>query len=102
MPKLITINVTAEDIAAGKVNDCDRCPVALAANRCAKFEDKDGAWLVGTDTITGYAPGASKEINLPLTARLFVEEFDNGPRIPPPFAFTIEIPDWFIPFLEAP
>jgi len=84
----VVVKVTAEDIAHGVKNDCERCPIARALWRAipgaspvvggvsASWHDGAGSWV---------------RVTLPASARGFVSDFDG--RLPvAPFSFPLDIP----------
>ena len=75
----VTIEVTAEDIAAGRMSACTGCPVALAMTRA-----------LGTETrvymLHGEFPDTDEMFALPATVRSFIRAFDAGEGVEP-FAF---------------
>lgn len=81
---IITINVTQEDINAGKRNACELCPVALSVKRM--FPKRtiyvDTRYIV--IDLLGFV--------IPIEARDFITAFDAG-RPVKPFSFPLEIPD---------
>lgn len=78
---MVTVEVTAEDIAKGKPMECLNCPVALACMRaglddiavCDSSLDSDGS------------------IRTPDVVAEFIHAFDNGKPVHP-FTFNLEIP----------
>ena len=101
MPLLTKIEVNAEDIAAGEKKNCLRCPIALAIARVVA----PGGVLVsvggGSVTLTDgrTAGGAGCGLDLPESAQVFVQEFDEPPNrfpVPAPFSFHLPIPACFL------
>ena len=81
------IEVTAEDIKAGKRHDCSRCPVALALNR---FTGR--VWVVGGDGASLIHSGIqSIRLHFPDTVARWIVMFDDFGRVAP-FKFTVKIP----------
>jgi hypothetical protein len=67
------INVTADDIARGRPEDCHLCPVSLAIRRATGL-----AVSVTVDTaVIDYATPWQAEVELPEAAGLFVDDFDE-------------------------
>jgi len=80
------ITVTAEHIAAGKREDCEHCPIALAVAEVfpgSPYVDEFACIITAGD-------GSETEFDLPDEARAFVEAFDNG-QPAAPFTFTAEL-----------
>lgn len=80
------INVTHEDINAGKTGDCVRCPIALAIGRLmpeAHLYLWTG-WLYWADK------GCPRKVELPEEARLFIRDFDAS-VIVNPFSFELDL-----------
>ena len=81
---IYTIEVTPQDIDAGKRRSCDHCPIALALARTGiAFQGVDYSLVLGPD----FNP-----IDLPQSARNFIEKFDEGAPVLP-FTFTLDIPE---------
>jgi hypothetical protein len=81
------IEVTQEDIDAGKREDCRNCPIALAVKRaCPNWLNIAVSWQVEADTING----DPIEIQLPQEAEDFVGMFDDGMKVQP-FTFTLDL-----------
>lgn len=81
------IEVTAEDIDAGKRRDCHGCPVATALDRATGER-----WAVGVDE-RGRAVARRERFDgwfaLPRAASEFVRRFDAG-GMPGPFTFEFD------------
>jgi hypothetical protein len=77
IPDRFTVDVTAEDIAAGTPQDCARCPVAIALNR----EQPHGyvSWVVtgGTACLNG------RDHVFTHNGFRFVWAFDEGGHVSP-------------------
>ena len=75
------VEVTAEDIAAGEQDSCERCPIALAILRVTDSEyvrvEYERIWLDRTLCTP------------PKKARDFMSAFDDGKTVKP-FSFTID------------
>lgn len=88
------IKITEQDIEAGKRNDCEKCPIALALNRA--FENPKGFTIsVCEDFVELFAVGDSEGnlyFNLPANAQEFVFDFDNMEENerPEPFSFRLD------------
>jgi Zn finger protein HypA/HybF involved in hydrogenase expression len=80
-----TIRVLQEDIDAGDLGDCYRCPVALALQRATG--DMEAEIYQTSDGLRLKVGGAS--IVAPDAVRHFVHQFDDGEVCEP---FTFEIP----------
>lgn len=86
---MITITVTAEDIANGKTCNSRECPIALAVRRILTTA------LVGPCFILIEGVGVNEQdtrIVLPSVARNFVSMFDGDKKVEP-FSFQIEEPN---------
>lgn len=89
MSKTITVEVTAEDIAAGRPRRCYFCPIALAVRRALRRRDT-GAVMVTPEQIT-YHTGLVEHVHeLPIEAMGFVGRFDAGEDVEP-FTFELEV-----------
>ena len=90
LAKKITIRVTAKDIAEGKPNASQFCPVALAANR-AGVQDA----IVTFDEVCGRCEGLKVRGIIPPKVRAFIRQFDAVTRdkrlTSKPFQFTITV-----------
>jgi hypothetical protein len=80
----ITVEVTAEDIATGRVGHCSRCPLALAFHRVPGFDRAE------VSAVRVY-PRPTESIRLPGIAREFIHRFDHRLEVQP-FSFTLEVP----------
>ena len=90
MPRLeewaVKIMVTADDIARGITGVVQRCPLALAIQRCSGMRDL----CVGTDYVfSGTQPG-KLITHLPPEAAAFRLHFDDGLPVQP-ITFEIEL-----------
>ena len=82
------VTVTAEHIAAGKREDCERCPIALAfAEIFPGSPYVDELAVIVTDE-----DGGETEFYLPAEAQEFIESFDNGLTVAP-FTFSVRSED---------
>lgn len=85
--KLITVDVTQEDIDKGEEGLCFSCPISLALYRAT-----GSAIWVGKNRISSSYKGPwSRE--LPAVAVRFIEQFDFDVGIASPFSFQISIPE---------
>lgn len=75
----INVEVTAEDIKRGIKVDCLNCPIALALDRCGQPDASVSDSDVEID---------GRFIRMPLDARRFVQDFDDGKPVEP-FAFEL-------------
>lgn len=95
---IITIDVTAEDIAEGERGSCEFCPVAMALSRLCRVAVEVHAIKAHFQPPSGNAFRASRP--LPLEARRFISNFDaqsfNIQSELKPFFFTLDIPDQFL------
>lgn len=85
--RTVTVTVTAEDIASGEREKCERCPIALALRR-ATGEPKayaDAVMLAAISADENWFKGAT-----PDKAFRFMCEFD-GKKPVEPFTFTVEL-----------
>lgn len=95
---LTTIHVTAEDIAAGKQSDCQRCPIALAFKRSTKHEFVEvgmegiSVYNKPIDELTHKEIMAQEPISLPDEAKRFISLFDSN-ELMSPTSFQLDIPD---------
>ena len=83
-PQAVIVSVTAEHITAGKREDCERCPIALAFAEIfpgAVYVD-DFACMITADD------GTEVEFDLPDEALEFIGAFDDGLPVAP-FSFTV-------------
>ena len=81
----LRVEVTAEDIAKGVRNTCDRCPIALALSALGVIEP----------FVDGYAVefgNCEEQVRTPEVASAFIEAFDLGNPVEP-FTFEIDVPD---------
>lgn len=93
--KTVVVEVTQEDIDAGKKCDCRECPVALAINRnllatlCADCIRQ--SFLI---IRRGQYSNPQHHGVLPADAQWFIEEFDRRHHPVPvsPFSFPLELP----------
>ena len=83
MGKTIRIEVTAEDIAAGKPDKCRECPIALAAIRAGIPEANVKKRCIFV------AP--TVRVLLPDAAQRFIDDFDEFREVEP-FSFDLELP----------
>ena len=86
---LVTVEVTAEDIAQGDPGGCWGCPVALALNRATGY-----AWSVNPFHLILPRPGRKKNLDIktPPEVAEFISRFDAEKKVEP-FTFTLNIPD---------
>lgn len=82
----ITIEVTQEDIDAGRKGNCYLCPIALAAARVFNLDVSVGASWLSVEASNGAEVAMFK---LPQAARTFVTLFDGGHPVAP-FTFAVE------------
>jgi hypothetical protein len=85
----VTISVTAEHIAAGEREKCEKCPVALAFLTALPRADR--AVVTGFG-VSLYRAGVKTRLRLPDAASDFISAFDNSDPVAP-FSFDIEIPE---------
>ncbi len=89
MSRTVTVEVTAEDIAAGERDSCERCPIAIAVQRTGLIRvhaDADAIWGWPDDGDDTESIGC----DTPDIAARFMEDFDTGEPVEP-FAFTVEL-----------
>jgi hypothetical protein len=85
----MTINVTQDDIAKGKKNNCLRCPVALAVIRETGIHD---VYVYGSSvTFYRHSDQCCERYNTDEVSE-FIENFDGGGTVAP-FSFELEVPD---------
>lgn len=83
---MVRITVLASDIEIGRARDCQRCPIAMAANRAFAPNRVE----VDQEAITVFGEhGYIKHAYLPKEATAFVYAFDAGVDVQP-FAFDVE------------
>lgn len=92
--KLVTINVTKEDIEKGRRSDGHRCPIARAARRILKnvtFIDESLEFNNG-NMVDG------DSVPLTKAAQKFVRAFDDGAKRSDlkPFKFTVRVHKDFV------
>jgi hypothetical protein len=79
------VRVTADHIKYGEVQDCEKCPIALAVlDAISNPAQVD----VNQDIITLWLPGATWVADPPHVAKSFIEDFDNCATVAP-FDFTL-------------
>lgn len=81
------IHVRPHHIAAGKREDCEACPIALALTEATGRQ----GWEVGDSQAWLWAPMVLRHYPLPDVATRFVHDFDAG-RPVRPFSFEVEGP----------
>ena len=90
---MTTINVTAEHIARGERENCERCPVALAIRDA--FPDL--AYIEVAPEGIGIGPpgadiyGIEAHIDVPREVQEFIWDFDDSGR-GEPFSFDLDYP----------
>ena len=90
--RTVVVEVTAEDIAKGKREDCESCPIACALLRAAGTPRAfiDGNEMAAGDW-DGVFPLVEQRVPVPPDAAGFIADFDDG-RLVKPFTFTVELP----------
>jgi len=83
----VTVEVTAEDIAAGEHFACDRCPIAIAVKRCSG----EPFASVTHYRIRLSPDGDSRVAKPPAAVGDFIWAFDQGHPVQP-FSFEVELP----------
>lgn len=83
-----TINVTAEHIAQGVQAECTRCPIALAIGEALPDATYVSVNLRAIELTDGPHEVYLQD-PLPIRARAFIREFDNGWPVRP---FSFELP----------
>lgn len=88
---MVTIHVTAGDIAAGSITSCENCPVAQAIMRTLGLPHVS----VGLDDMD---LGRHVAVLVPTPARAshFMRLFDGGHKVEP-FSFELDVPDELVP-----
>lgn len=84
--RTVTVEVTQDDIDAGRRKSCFGCPVARALRRAVGGD----AWVVGPSWARALADAAA--LPLPPEAARFVRSFDDRSPVSP-FTFTLELPE---------
>ncbi len=79
------VEVTQEDIAAGRATDCERCPIARAANRALEVS----SCMIGVKTLYLRKDDVAYVAFLPQEARTFINTFDHGYPVLP-ITFDLE------------
>lgn len=85
--KRLRVEVTAEDIADGRREHCERCPVARAMRRAigrVVWVGGAGQWGIGNRS--------PQPKRLPLRVTDFITAFDTG-RPVSPFTFNLDVPE---------
>lgn len=83
------IQVTLEDIKAGRPASPSHCPIAQAAKRACGMDPEEDGIAVGANCICRTGTKVYKD--LPLEARSFIYRFDNRLSVEP-FEFEINLP----------
>lgn len=79
------IRITADDIHAGNIFDCDKCPMAIAMTRAFGVRVK-----VGWESATWYdAEGHTCDMALPKSAVKWLSKAQDGKFAP----FSFSVPD---------
>ncbi len=83
------IQITQDDIKQGTVDDCDRCPIALATNRVLIAGHH--AKVMGSISIYNYVYRRFT-CKTPNSVKQFIRSFDDE-YVVEPFEFDLEIPE---------
>jgi hypothetical protein len=78
-PQAVIVSVTTEHIAAGKREDCERCPIAPAFAEVfpgSPYIDEFSCMITDDD-------GTETEFDLPDEALEFIRAFDDGEDVAP-------------------
>jgi len=86
------IQITQDDIKQGTVDNCDRCPIALAINRVLFVGHH--AKVMGSISIYTYVHRRFT-CKTPDVAKQFINNFDLGNSVEP-FEFDLEVPEKFL------
>lgn len=86
---VLEINVTAEHIANGFGRNCFACPIALAVGEVTG-QLGPGRLMVDPHDILISDGGPWRKVELPLSARQFIQDFDEGKSVQP-FRFSVEL-----------
>lgn len=100
---IVTISVTAEDIAKGKPGQACDCPIWHAIARALPWlpqSDDDGLFSVGPLGVCGIGSGL-ESIDLPQEVYSFIGRFDSVLPVEP-FEFDLDIPDHLVPAGAVP
>ncbi len=89
-PGLLTVHVTAGDIAAGEPQTCATCPVALAARRALGAPVEVGYSLIEAYACPGEEDAPAAAWALPAAAQDFIVRFDDDDCPVEPITFTAE------------
>lgn len=95
---IVTIDVSADDIAQGRIGECRHCPLALALERTLTPRHHQDAWEVDEFSCK---IEAVVEIDLPLHASEFIVAFDAGYAVAP-FSFQLDLPANAAEFVTVP
>ena len=87
---LVTIDVTAEDIAKGLPDSACECPIAFAVQRCVPHASEVA--VTNFNIRARLNPFALlQRMVLPAPAQAFIRQFDRREQVKP-FSFAINIP----------
>ena len=96
----VTINVSADDIAHGRIGECHFCPLARAMNRALPAIDYLHSWAI--DGLHAYlGDKIDVSVALPDSCFTFVERYDAGCRVYP-FTFEVTLPANAAEFVKVP
>lgn len=96
---VVSVEITAEDIAQGIEGDCEACPVARALGRATG----DGV-SVDSDVIVFHGRHARQHfsMNTPKEFAIFITRFDGfGAEHVEPFSYDLTLPAWIVAGEEA-
>ena len=88
----VKIKVKKEHIACGVMEDCSKCPIALAIRAVIKPQHKGRVEVCALGLDMGIGSGF---ITLPKIAIRFINRFDEALSVKP-LTFTIDIPNGFL------
>lgn len=91
---LVIVEVTETDIECGERDDCTECPVARAfarlANCYVEVTNREAIFYRGSRQWT---PGTGVRVELPIAARMFIQEYDRNTSLATPCSFPATVPD---------
>lgn len=94
---IIEIFVSSKDIRLGNKKSCNSCPIALALMRVIEIRYLISVFEKKVEITSSQS---TFELDLPLVASQFIEDFDKG-RVRTPFTFKMDIPNQFLRDIET-
>lgn len=105
-PRLVTVEVTQDDIDLGEAKECQCCPVGLALRRVVNRQTYVAVRGATVEFVLVFTTLGAR-IKTPHSVRRFTTVFDGWPDpdadvqclpyTPKPFKFELDIPDKFLP-----